>query len=107
MISKDYIWATTFGRPVGYVFNQTMVENELGKCSFIFDGASENRLNNGCGTGAGSDCKSDGSAYQDICKSSGKTCTADDPEVKNFLCKPFGPVPVPQDSNTSQCFFAE
>lgn len=107
MISNNYIWATTFGRPTGYVFNQTLVETTMGKCSYMFDGASENRLNNGCGTGAGSDCSQPNSAYADICHSTGKVCTADDGEVKGSYCKPFGILPQPPAGDKGyQCFFS-
>lgn len=106
MVNKDYIWATTFGRPMGYVFNQTMVEKDFGKCSYIFDGATENRYNNGCGIGAGANCSNNKSAYANICSSTGKTCTASDPEVKNSLCVPFGPVPNPQTPAGRQCLYS-
>jgi hypothetical protein len=107
MISNNYIWATTFSRPTGYVFNQTMVESTFGKCSYLFDGATENRLNNGCGTGAGADCSQTTSAYENICPSTKKVCTADDGEVKGSLCAPFGPVPFPTAGDKGyQCFFS-
>jgi hypothetical protein len=104
--SEDYVLAKTFGRGNGYVFNQTLVETKLGKCMYLFDGASENRLNNGCGLGAGADCSKPGSAYANICKSTGKVCTADDIEVKGQLCQPDGPISPPESgSKGNQCFY--
>jgi len=105
--SNNYVWATTFGRAVGYVFNQTLVETSMGKCMYVFDGASENRLNNGCALGGGADCSKPGSAYADICPSTGKICTADDIEVTGQMCKPDGPIPPPIKSDVgNQCFFS-
>jgi len=107
MINNNYIVSIDFGRPTGYVFNQTMVEQTLGKCSYIFDGASENRYNNGCGSGAGANCKEPGSAYADICPNpTPHTCTANDAEVKGSLCAPYGPQKVPEKPEDYQCFFS-
>jgi len=107
IINSNYVFSSVFGRATGYVFNQTMVEKTLGKCSYMFDGATENRYNNGCGLGAGSNCSRPGSAYADICPSTGKTCVASDPEVKGSLCEPFGPIPVPIAGDKGyQCFFS-
>lgn len=109
MINDNYIVSIDFGRPTGYVFNQTMVEKTLGKCSYIWDGASENRLNNGCSGLAGpADCTNPGSGYEDMCSEikPAHTCTASDPEVKNYACKPFGPKDIPPSpSKGFQCFY--
>merc|ERR1712046_420270 len=79
----------------------------MGKCMYVFDGASENRLNNGCALGGGSNCSLPNSAWANICPSTGKVCTADDIEVKGQLCVPDGPVPVPLASDKgNQCFFS-
>merc|ERR1712217_498497 len=79
--------SVTMNRCVGYVFDQDMVESEFGKCYYAWDGATNNRYNNGCGMGApGSDCSKDGTAFQNICPSTGKICNADDSEVKRSLC---------------------
>jgi hypothetical protein len=107
MISKNYIVELDFGRPVGYVFNQTMVEETMGKCAFVFDGASANSYNGGCGMGApGNNCSKAGNAFENICPSTGKTCTADDEEVKGALCEPYGTNKVPSSpADGYQCIF--
>lgn len=95
------------GRGSGYVFNQTLVETRWSKCSYIFDGASGNKYNGGCGRGGISDCKSNFSAFKDICPSTGKTCTVTDQEVKSIACKEYGgdfPIP-PTHIGEAQCLF--
>jgi len=96
-------------RATGYVFNQTMVESTWAKCAYIWDGASNNRYNNGCGDGApGNDCSGKGSAFDDICPSTGRTCTGDDDEVKRAFCRGIegGTVPIPTTHDGHvQCLF--
>jgi len=93
-------------RPVGYVFNQTRVETEFGKCAYVFDGASFMGYNGGCGVGNGnSNCSSNRTAFNNICPSTGKVCTADDDEIKRVMCKPYGPMPVPSKGTDGQCIF--
>jgi len=95
------------GRSVGYAFNQSMVESRWAKCSYVWDGASGNRYNRGCGDGAQSlTCdKSVFPAYYDICPSTKKTCTASDDEVKRGLCKQYGGVhDVPPTHGCSDCY---
>jgi len=84
---------TFAGRNVGVVFNQELVEKYFGKCSFIYDGASNNRYNHGCGAiPAASDinCDSPYSPYADHCHSSNAVCTANDPEVYSAECDQVG-----------------
>ena len=98
------------GRGVGYALNQTMVQTRWAKCTYIWDGASENKYNQGCGRGApGDDCnkKTKTSAFYNICPSTGKMCTAKAKEVKLALCKKYGgdhPVPTTHDGQT-QCMY--
>merc|ERR1719498_2119087 len=73
-------------RTVGYVFNQTMVETNFSKCSYIFDGATQNRLNGGCALGGGMDCSQKNAAYYNICPSTQRKCTANDEWVKKAEC---------------------
>jgi hypothetical protein len=97
------------GRHTGYVFNDTMVQTKWGKCSYIWDGATGNNLNRGCGNGApgGNSCmEGSKSAWFNICDS-GKTCTAEDAEIKRTQCDVVGgqtPVP-PKHGGETQCFF--
>jgi len=72
---------------------------------FWFDASSLNRLNNGCGSGGGDNCSAPGSAFANICPSSGKVCTANDIEVKGELCQPDGSVPPPKSKIDRQCFW--
>jgi len=74
-------------RATGYVFNHTLVENQVGRCSYVWDGASDKKYNVGCGGGAPGDCGSNTSAFADICPSTGKICTATDPESVRGYCK--------------------
>lgn len=94
-------------RLVGYVFNQTMVESKWARCSFIWDGATNNRYNRGCGDGApGDKCDSNGEAFYNICPSTKKTCTEKDEEVQRALCKPWGGAEVPETHDGHvQCIF--
>jgi len=97
-------------RSVGYVFNQSMVESKWAKCSYIWDGASGNKYNRGCGDGApGTTCEEGtNSAFFDICPSTKKICTANDIEVKRGLCSqyPGGIHPVPETHDEfPQCVF--
>jgi len=85
------------GRSAGYVINSTLAETKYNKCAYIFDGATTDRLNQGCGdcariVGAGACEKtatsSGSSPYSDICPSTGKICTIDDPEIQpNSNCE--------------------
>jgi len=94
-------------RPVGIVLDQTKVETRFGKCAYIFDGASFTGYNSGCGDGAPSQvCGSGKSAFDNICPSTGKICTADDDEVHRKMCKPDGPAAVPGTGADRQCYFS-
>lgn len=78
-------------REVGYVFNQTLVETYFGKCAMIYDGASMHSYNGGCGRGARGtpNCTDPKSAFFDQCEDHppAHTCTREDPEVENWMCK--------------------
>mmetsp|Transcript_64469 Transcript_64469/g.135274 ORF Transcript_64469/g.135274 Transcript_64469/m.135274 type:complete len:389 (-) Transcript_64469:604-1770(-) len=108
IVSQDGHPVLGLGRKVGIVFNQSMTEELFGKCSYIWDGTSSRRYNNGCGTGAPSDdCNSGDTAYKNICPSTGQTCTAADREVKEVFCTQFGgdtPIP-PTHENNPECAF--
>jgi hypothetical protein len=79
-------------RPIGYVFNQSLVENYFGKCTYLFDGAASFNVNQGCGASAPppNSCDSERAAFHDMCTSDdGKTfhhCIATDPEVVSRKC---------------------
>jgi len=94
------------GRPTGYIFNQHLVESSFGKCAYAFDGTTNNNRNGGCGATGGVKCPG---AYNYICPSTGKRCTASDKEVKQQMCKtdaqPDGEHKVPFDGMSNQCFW--
>lgn len=81
----------TMGQSSGIVFNQTLVESKIGKCSYIFDGGSFNRYNGACGCLAlSASCEDPHSAFGDVCPSTGKTCTVSDREVEGCSCDSMG-----------------
>merc|ERR1719387_2785690 len=107
MLNQNYIFSTTMQRVLGFVFNQQMVEQDFGKCSYIWDGASFSRYNHGCGRGATvTNCADPHSAFMNHCPSTGKICTANDTEVVKGLCEPFGKMPVPKTPTDAQCYFS-
>lgn len=91
----------------GYVLNQTRVEAALGKCSYIWDGASQNRLNRGCGLGAPTmSCADHRAAFYNICPSTGQTCSEYADEVRHAFCTMYGgQVPISSDPHYNPCVF--
>lgn len=78
-------------RTNAYAFNQTMVEKRWAKCSFLWDGTTNQKYFRGCGTGAPGCCEEGcGAAFYNICPSTGKPCTWEDAEIKAGACKQFG-----------------
>lgn len=78
-------------RTNAFVFNASMVEARWAKCAYLWDGATNNKFFRGCGTGATGCCEEGcGSAFHNICPSTGKPCTADSVEVKEGACRQFG-----------------
>lgn len=73
----------------GMLFNQTAVETKLAKCSYQFDGATFNRLNQGCGCGAGGsmDCDDPMSAFNNVDPESNKPATGSSPHVTRCSCE--------------------
>jgi len=67
MITEENRFAGIMSRTQGIVFNQTTVETRLAKCSYVYDGATDRRLNGGCGCGAlgQAECSDIMSAYYD------------------------------------------
>lgn len=105
LVSGDHL-APTMNRPVGYIINQTLVETQVGKCAYVWDGADFTKLNNGCGNGATStDCNSQDSAFANMCD--GHTCTRDDHQVSSQFCKGsgYGVVDPPTDPSGATCFY--
>lgn len=113
-----YRFSSVMGRSVGYVFNQTLVENYFGKCSYLFDGANSLNVNQGCGGTAagGDDCENVNSAYYDMCADGGTTyhhCIATDLEIVNKKCKceppmcdtTYGTIEPPQQTSAETCFY--
>jgi hypothetical protein len=91
LITEGYTIMDSIGRKVGILFNQSLVENKYARCSFLWDGATNNKYNVGCGLGApGNSCADKKTAFFNICPSTGKVCTKDDPESVGGLCDKFG-----------------
>jgi len=118
VVSSNDHFAPAMSRPVGYVFNPVLTEKYFGKCSYIWDGASSNDLNNGCGAGAPglAECSNPLSAFNDLCNADGTpphTCTRTDPEVNGRLCKSnpqfssetYGSVDPPEQQADATCFY--
>lgn len=108
----------TMSRPVGYVFNQNLVESYFGKCSYIFDGNNFNSLNGGCGAGATGqpDCTDPLCAFNNQCNHDPvqpHNCTRDDFEVQSRLCKceppmcneTYGSADPPAKNTDATCFY--
>jgi len=93
----------TMDRVAGVVFNQSMVEQSIGKCSYMFDGASFNRYNGaGGGAAATTDCEDPASAFGNVCPSTGKQCTVKDSEVTRCSCES---MQEPSLSDVPQCYW--
>lgn len=52
MISESNKFVPTMSRHSGVVYSPEAVENQLAKCSYAYDGSSDQKLNGGCGCGA-------------------------------------------------------
>jgi hypothetical protein len=95
---------------IGVAFNQTYVENEVGKCYYQFDGSSTYRYNHGCGCGANNDvmtdCKSPQSPYNNIDPKTGKQMDSSSAEVADCHCGDGRLAkPMPKTTLQSQCYW--
>jgi len=122
--------AVTMSRDAGIIFNQTAVETEFGKCSYMYDGATFHRVNRGCGCGSETPyCGNHGSPFDsEDCiwdtprawnapvgctgEDSGTGCgschpnTATSPDVAECACNAPNPrFPLPQRTTDQQCFW--
>jgi len=80
---------TFANRHVGVVFDHDLVNSYYGKCSYVADGSSNLRYNNGCGNIAllqDCTCDSSNSPFSNVCPSTGSTCSAQNPEVNVAAC---------------------
>lgn len=100
-------------RPVGYVLNQMMTENEWGKCAYLWKGDSSVNLNGGCGArAASSTCGDDNSAFANLCDGLG-TCGPSSVDVTGRKCscappmceESYGVVPPPAQPGAEICFY--
>lgn len=92
-------------RMEGVAFNQERIENRYAKCSYLWDGATQNKKFRGCGPGGGADCSVSTSAFANKC-ADGKTCTWDSPDVKAVACQGYGgQSPPPAHFADNPCFF--
>lgn len=104
-------------RAIGYVFNQTLVEDYFGKCTFLFDGASSYNVNQGCGASAPppASCDNEHSAFHNMCTNDGGVtyhhCIATDLQVASRKCKcescdpPYGGVTPPRFKTDEICYY--
>jgi len=117
VVDGDF-FVPTMRRQVGYVFNQEMSETYFGKCSYLWDGATFNSLNGGCGATSrgGNSCDNPSSAYYGQCSTDPTTphaCTRTDLEVESKLCKcepplcseTYGSVVPPPTRASATCFY--
>lgn len=96
--------AITMDRLSGVVFNQSLIQESLTKCSYMFDGATFGRLNGGCGCGAlGHTCDDANCAYNNIDPDTGETVTGDSAHVQRCYCD--GGVLHPDKTTDEQCFW--
>lgn len=107
---KDNHPRITMGKASGILFNSTGVHNTFGKCSYMFDGATFNRINGGCGCGAGgaADCKDPMSAYYNKDPHTKENATGTSQGVEHCYCEEkadhLEPWPITLPSQT-QCFW--
>jgi hypothetical protein len=113
--------APLMNRAVGYVFNQTMVETYLGKCTYLYDGANSLNVNSRCGASAHgeADCDDPHAAFYNMCTdddptdphASYHTCTKEDPEITGMMCKceschpQYGTKDPPRQKADQTCFY--
>jgi len=80
-----------FADGAGIVFNLTLVNQELGKCFYVYDGGVTDRYNGGCGCEASKadmNCKSSTSPFQNhLPDGSGQMAYGDTDFGKKCLCK--------------------
>jgi len=87
MVKNNFV-ENVLSLPIGVVFNQTMVETKLMKCSYDYDGGTDKRYNMGCGCGSNiQNCDSDQSAYKSIDPQTHQPMTSDSAEIKRCHCK--------------------
>jgi len=103
----------TFDRIAGIVMNQTLVESSMGKCSYMFDGFTYHRYNNGCGCSPQQlsskqlSCTNPQSAFGNECPSTNKICAIEDKEVAQCSCEAMGSdsVNVSRGGGPGSCFW--
>jgi len=123
MMHDTFKPAVTMNRDAGVIFNQTAVEASLGKCVFMYDGATFGRVNRGCGCAARQHtCGPEGAYWNQECEYGDlanhgqrvdSTChnnTETSPDVDSCWCKTENrnpSTPTPEDTLTTdlQCFF--
>lgn len=123
MMHDTFSPAVTMSRFAGIVFNQTTVEVATGKCAYLYDGATFNRVNRGCGCAARQvGCGQQGAYWNQDCQYGDpvnhqnirpETChnnTETSEDVERCWCKTENlhpSTPRPEDATTTdqQCFF--
>jgi hypothetical protein len=89
MLKPDGVTAIGLQRSTGIMFNTSLVETKLGRCTYQYDGGSLGRYNRGCGTmaynGEGG-CEKKASAWYDLDPKTGRQVTADADCVMDDYC---------------------
>jgi len=114
------------GRIFGVVYNQSRVEKEFGKCSYMYDASSWGRVNRGCGCGSkmqgncdvedapfkNQDCKyaPNDPAHWKPLNGTCKTNTESSPNVETCWChsqhrQADTPTAAEQTTTSQQCYF--
>lgn len=101
MITEQETMKTFAAQKVGIAFNMSSVESQLHKCSYVYDGATDRKLNGGCGCGSlGTEACDALSAYdnndcalpnpfsvaqdcKDACYNNGSTCIKAAPNTQD------------------------
>jgi len=106
MVKEDGTPAVGLQRDTGIVFNTSMIEEKLGRCTYQYDGGSLGRYNRGCGmmahNGEGA-CDDKASPWYDLDPATGKPVTDDCHAVMGDYCQnridngkePLGPGDAP------------
>jgi len=116
--------AVTMSRLAGIIYNQTSVEQTIGKCFYMYDATTWGRTNHGCGCATPGGCDTPDGAYQNqecqyehpearsgVKKGTCHDNTEKSPDVDQCWCnsddrrKATTPLPEHAKTTSQQCFF--
>lgn len=96
------------GSPLtGFYVNSTLIKTRLGKCLYAWDGASDNRVNNGCGCGQGTaSCNDKHSAYYNkVPPEYTETSSGNSSNVAKCSCDSLSKDQWPKGGDGAKCFW--